>query len=87
MVYLHSTRVISHGDLTAHTCLVDSRFVVKITDHGLGCFRDPADAVPPSGNDENRDFVRSLWRAPELLRRPVVGGTQKGKMEFEVAAD
>ncbi|OWA52552.1 Atrial natriuretic peptide receptor 2 [Hypsibius exemplaris] len=78
MAYLHSTKVISHGDLTAHTVLIDSRFVIKITDYGLHHFRPLDDIVPPDDEDQDRDFARLLWRAPELLRKPVLGGSQKG---------
>lgn len=35
MTYLHSTEIRSHGNLKSTNCVVDSRFVVKITDFGL----------------------------------------------------
>ena len=35
MAYLHSTEIHSHGNLKSTNCVVDSRFVVKITDFGL----------------------------------------------------
>ncbi|OWA52554.1 Atrial natriuretic peptide receptor 1 [Hypsibius exemplaris] len=78
MTYLHTTKVVSHGDLTAHTILIDSRFVIKISDYGLHHLRPTEDVIPPNDDDEDRDFSRLLWRAPELLRRPVLSGTQKG---------
>ncbi|OWA52553.1 Atrial natriuretic peptide receptor 1 [Hypsibius exemplaris] len=78
MTYLHTTKVVSHGDLSAHTVLIDSRFVIKISDYGLHHFRSMEDVIPPDDNDQDRDFARLLWRAPELLRKPVLGGTQKG---------
>lgn len=84
MTYLHTTRISSHGDLSAHTVLIDSRFVIKISDYGLEVFRPDDDLIPPEEEDEDRDFTRLLWRAPELLRRPVMGGTQKGHFVFYV---
>lgn len=81
MTYLHTTKVARHGDLSANTFLVDSRFVVKVTDYGMNYFRDPSDNIPPQEDDENRDFGKLLWRAPELLRRPILGGTQKGTVD------
>ncbi|XP_055344185.1 atrial natriuretic peptide receptor 1-like [Paramacrobiotus metropolitanus] len=78
MTYLHGSAVVSHGDLSAHTCLVDSRFVVKITDHGLAYFRDNALTSMPPDESSEIDFTQLLWRAPELLRRPSKEGTQKG---------
>jgi atrial natriuretic peptide receptor B len=82
MSYLHTTKVFSHGDLSAHTVLIDSRFVVKITDFGMSFFRPMDDLAPPDEDDEDRDFGRLLWRAPELLRRPILGGSQKGQTIF-----
>ena len=47
MYYLHSSSITSHGRLTSSNCLVDSRFMVKITDFGLPSFYGlpPAAAV------------------------------------------
>lgn len=39
LAYLHSTDVKSHGNLKSSNCLVDSRWVLKITDFGLPSFR------------------------------------------------
>lgn len=39
MVYLHQSDVGSHGDLKSSNCLVDSRWVVKISDFGLNKFK------------------------------------------------
>lgn len=35
MAYLHSSDIKSHGKLKSSNCVVDSRFVLKITDFGL----------------------------------------------------
>ena len=35
MHYLHSTSLHSHGQLKSSNCVVDSRFVCKVTDYGL----------------------------------------------------
>lgn len=35
MHFLHSTDIRSHGNLKSSNCVVDSRFVLKITDFGL----------------------------------------------------
>ena len=39
MSYMHNTDVKSHGNLKSSNCLVDSRWVLKITDYGLPSFR------------------------------------------------
>ena len=35
MAYLHSSDIKSHGNLKSSNCVVDGRFVLKITDFGL----------------------------------------------------
>ncbi|KAG0414670.1 hypothetical protein HPB47_008162 [Ixodes persulcatus] len=77
MAYLHSSVLHSHGNLKSSNCVVDSRFVLKITDFGLHCLRS-------SDNNENHDsyayWRRMLWTAPELQRAcdAPSAGTQKG---------
>lgn len=42
MCYLHSCEIVSHGSLKSSNCVVDSRFVLKITDFGLyGLRKEP----------------------------------------------
>ncbi|CAN7983100.1 unnamed protein product, partial [Ixodes hexagonus] len=77
MAYLHGSVLHSHGNLKSSNCVVDSRFVLKITDFGLHCLRS-------SDNNENHDsyayWRRMLWTAPELQRAcdAPSAGTQKG---------
>ena len=35
MLFLHSSEVKYHGNLTSANCVVDSRFTLKLTDFGL----------------------------------------------------
>ena len=39
MAYLHSSDLRSHGNMKSSNCVVDSRFVLKITDFGLQSLR------------------------------------------------
>ncbi|XP_048851456.1 atrial natriuretic peptide receptor 1 isoform X3 [Brienomyrus brachyistius] len=74
MDYLHRSPLRSHGHLSSSNCVVDSRFVLKVTDFGLSSLRRP----PGSQNHQNH-WQRLLWRAPELLRGTTPhNGTQKG---------
>ncbi|NXJ00460.1 ANPRA protein, partial [Psophia crepitans] len=75
MQFLHNGVIVSHGNLKSSNCVVDSRFVLKITDYGLESFR-----VVPDGEDSHALFAKKLWTAPELLRMesPPARGTQKG---------
>ncbi|XP_074896948.1 atrial natriuretic peptide receptor 1 isoform X2 [Buteo buteo] len=75
MQFLHNGVIISHGNLKSSNCVVDSRFVLKITDYGLESFR-----VAPDSEDSHALFAKKLWTAPELLRMesPPARGTQKG---------
>ncbi|OQV12260.1 Atrial natriuretic peptide receptor 1 [Hypsibius exemplaris] len=86
MTVLHTSPIVSHGNLTSHSCLIDSRFSLKISDYGLSFFRDPADLLPPKNldtppaeNESSPNYERLLWRAPELLRQIMPAkGTQRG---------
>lgn len=40
MRYLHSSPLRVHGNLTSRNCVVDARWVLKITDYGLPAFHD-----------------------------------------------
>ncbi|XP_041362491.1 guanylate cyclase 32E-like [Gigantopelta aegis] len=77
LIYLHQSEIGCHGDLKSSNCLVDSRWVVKITDFGLNKFKQGQE-IPYHG--EHALYKRKLWMAPELLRmeKPPLGGTQKG---------
>uniref|UniRef100_A0A7N8XF87 Guanylate cyclase n=1 Tax=Mastacembelus armatus TaxID=205130 RepID=A0A7N8XF87_9TELE len=74
MNYLHNSYIGCHGNLKSSNCVVDSRFVLKITDYGLASFRSSSE------NDDSHALYAKLWTAPELLiydRHPPQG-TQKG---------
>lgn len=38
MVYIHNSKLSFHGRLKSSTCVVDNRWMLKITDFGLGRF-------------------------------------------------
>ena len=40
MIFLHASEIKSHGKLKSSNCVVDSRWVVKITDFGLQEFME-----------------------------------------------
>ncbi|CAL8281219.1 atrial natriuretic peptide receptor 2 [Gadus morhua] len=75
MNYLHNSYIGCHGNLKSSNCVVDSRFVLKITDYGLASFRFSSE-----NDDSHALYAKKLWTAPELLiydRHPPLG-TQKG---------
>nr|XP_046170784.1 atrial natriuretic peptide receptor 1-like [Oncorhynchus gorbuscha]XP_046170785.1 atrial natriuretic peptide receptor 1-like [Oncorhynchus gorbuscha] len=75
MAFLHNSVIVSHGNLKSSNCVVDNRFVLKITDYGLSSFRTESNT-----DDAHAYYARKLWMAPELLRleSPPLCGTQKG---------
>jgi serine/threonine protein kinase len=48
MVFLQSADIKSHGNLKSSNCLVDSRWVLKISDFGLPTFRAKQTKTFPS---------------------------------------
>ncbi|XP_046602850.1 atrial natriuretic peptide receptor 1 [Neodiprion virginianus] len=76
MAYLHASEVSAHGKLRSCNCLIDGRFVLKISDFGLKTLTTPWDLVM----DDNY-YTKLLWIAPELVPLTVTPGsaaTQKG---------
>ncbi|XP_057666697.1 guanylate cyclase 32E [Diorhabda carinulata] len=76
MIYLHDSEIISHGNLKSSNCLIDSRWVLQISDFGL----HELTANQDDPNFEEKQLRRFIYRAPELLRQnsPPARGTQKG---------
>ncbi|PVD38420.1 hypothetical protein C0Q70_01035 [Pomacea canaliculata] len=78
MMYIHSSPIVCHGELKSSNCLVDSRWVVKISDLGLKRFK-ARKMIPDIGI--HAKYKRLLWTAPEILRKNIplpLGGTQRG---------
>nr|XP_016928296.1 receptor-type guanylate cyclase gcy-28 isoform X1 [Drosophila suzukii] len=77
MNYLHNSDVAAHGKLRSCNCLIDGRFVLKISDFGLRTLTTPSDFV----RDQNY-YLKLLWIAPELLPLTSIPGccpaTQRG---------
>ncbi|XP_020295913.1 atrial natriuretic peptide receptor 1 [Pseudomyrmex gracilis] len=80
MAYLHASEVKSHGNLKSSNCVVDSRFVLKITDFGLHELRRTSTEDADVDRNCYAYWRKQLWTAPELLRmeRRPPEGTQKG---------
>ncbi|XP_046529995.1 retinal guanylyl cyclase 2 [Equus asinus] len=64
MKYLHH-REFTHGRLKSRNCVVDGRFVLKVTDYG---FNDILETLRFSQEEPSAEEL--LWTAPELLRAP-----------------
>ncbi|KAJ8046329.1 Atrial natriuretic peptide receptor 2 [Holothuria leucospilota] len=69
--YLHNSVIGMHGRLTSSNCVIDSRFVLKLTDYGLFKFRDGEDVDQTSSTYLNSEYeserTELLWRPPEYL--------------------
>ncbi|XP_068217389.1 atrial natriuretic peptide receptor 1-like [Palaemon carinicauda] len=76
MAFLHTSEIRTHGNLKSSNCVVDSRFVLKITDFGLHGLDDRERSY---SSDSYAYWRRKLWTAPEILRsiNPPPEGTQK----------
>ncbi|XP_014665847.1 PREDICTED: atrial natriuretic peptide receptor 1-like [Priapulus caudatus] len=74
MMALHDSPIQSHGKLKTSNCVIDGRFVLKITDFGLSFNNDDS-----SDEDNPHRHINMLWRAPEHLRAPMPrSGTKAG---------
>ncbi|PVD39419.1 hypothetical protein C0Q70_02049 [Pomacea canaliculata] len=74
MTFIHDSEFGYHGNLKSSKCLVDSRWVLKINDFGVGALMARTCLSPVFR------ATSLLWRAPELLRTgiPPPQGSQKG---------
>ncbi|XP_048093246.1 retinal guanylyl cyclase 2 isoform X1 [Alosa alosa] len=74
MKYLHN-RNVCHGRLKSTNCVVDGRFVLKVTDYGVNKVLEAHKF--PYQEPKPEDL---LWTAPEILRSPHPGsrGTREG---------
>ncbi|KAL5020199.1 hypothetical protein ScPMuIL_003091 [Solemya velum] len=74
MVYIHNGPMQFHGRLNSSNCVIDSRFVLKITDFGLFSLR--RQEINPEWKRRNL-----LWVAPEHLRTdPYTDFSRSGDM-------
>lgn len=94
MSYLHGCEVSVHGKLRSCNCLIDGRFVLKISDFGLTTLTTPQELIKDGNYYHSKyrttiqttqmalkTFKEMLWVAPELLPLTVIPGTpatQKG---------
>uniref|UniRef100_A0A8C6XD09 Guanylate cyclase n=1 Tax=Naja naja TaxID=35670 RepID=A0A8C6XD09_NAJNA len=66
MKYLHHQEF-PHGRLKSRNCVVDGRFVLKVTDHGYNELLEAQNVAQELMKPEDR-----FWTAPELLRNPAL---------------
>jgi serine/threonine protein kinase len=77
MQYLHNSVIQSHGWLNSYNCVIDNRWILKITDFGINKFRE-SESI--KNNEYNINDL--LWVAPELLRNET--NFNKGSQEADV---
>ncbi|ULU07910.1 hypothetical protein L3Y34_019156 [Caenorhabditis briggsae] len=63
--YLHSSPIGCHGRLKSTNCLIDGRWMVRLSSFGLREMRSEEEWQREEGVQEGKD---DLWTAPELLR-------------------
>ncbi|KAL4659930.1 retinal guanylyl cyclase 2-like [Arapaima gigas] len=76
MKYLHHHSIV-HGRLKSRNCVVDGRFVLKVTEYGFNEIMLAQNITMVDLRPEDQ-----LWTAPELLRDPVL--EMKGTFQADV---
>ena len=73
MAYIQSSEMKSHGNLKSSNCVVDSRFVLKVTDFGLHSLRD-------SDDDKDQDSY-AYWKREFYSKFPIKPPRNQKKRE------
>ncbi len=60
MQHIHNSSIESHGNLKSSNCVVDSRFICKITDFGLPSLRSNTNKGSPSGVVKDYPYYKSM---------------------------
>ncbi|GAV04945.1 hypothetical protein RvY_15145-1 [Ramazzottius varieornatus] len=80
--YIHTSFLVSHGNLHSSNCLIDSRFTLKISDYAFPELRQTSKPIGKSIDghvDVDLHHKVLLWRAPEFLRDSMPpAGSPKG---------
>ena len=72
MAYLHRSYLVHHGHLNSNVCMVDNRWVIKVSCYGLQAFHEDM-RLDKHGDSFYRNL---LWTAPEHVKSS--GCSQKG---------
>lgn len=78
MAHLHKSDLAIHGCLTSETCVIDNRWVLKVTDYGLQKIYSMYNHFP------TRTPAEKLYLAPEMLRNSLAA--EVGSQEADVYA-
>ncbi|XP_063684913.1 atrial natriuretic peptide receptor 2-like isoform X3 [Bolinopsis microptera] len=68
MQAIHNSPIKFHGRLKSCNCVIDSHWVLKLTDYGLRKFLSSYALVDPLKSEDGK-FFDMLWMAPEHLRQ------------------
>jgi serine/threonine protein kinase len=60
MQHVHNSQIGSHGNLKSSNCVVDSRFICKITDFGLPTLRSNTNKGSPLGVVKDYAYYKSM---------------------------
>jgi atrial natriuretic peptide receptor B len=70
MTVLHS-HGIAHGRLTSSNCVIDERWVTKVTDYGLPALRCSGEEDGEEAGEQLRNSIPKVYRAPEVRHLPL----------------
>ncbi|ESP04728.1 hypothetical protein LOTGIDRAFT_135733, partial [Lottia gigantea] len=82
--FLHSSPIKLHGNLKSSKCLIDSRWICKITDYGISRLKFGQSS--DRNKTDNQKFESLFWTAPELLRLRLEGNRRSRTQEGDIYA-
>lgn len=79
MTYLHDSPLKCHGNLCTANCLIDSRWVVKLSDFGLYAFKKGGNAANGCDNGNNNNLHDNNDLYEEDMMIPIRRGSTDSK--------
>ncbi|ELU09639.1 hypothetical protein CAPTEDRAFT_119081 [Capitella teleta] len=84
MNYLHSSSLHHHGGLTSDNCVIDNRWVLKVTAFGMKSLKGKELPAPDEEIGDYEIYRDRVWSAPEILRESGTGSQEADVYAFGI---
>ena len=71
MSFIQASEIKVHGNLKSSNCVVDSRFVLKVTDFGLHSLRDRGESIEESYAYWKSNYLELITFISDTVSAPI----------------